>query len=99
MNRLFALALIFMSSFALANPLPAKPDIYVEGSAESEVIPDQMTITLGLSAEDMDVAIAKQDVDKRAHQLINPLKAIAIDAKDIGNTYLQGNSVHGNVYC
>lgn len=97
MNRLLALALIFMSSFALANPLPAKPHIYVEGSAEIEVIPDQMTITLGLSAEDMDVAIAKQDVDKRSHELINTLKAMAIDAKDIGTTALQVTPVHDYV--
>lgn len=97
MNRLFALALIFMSSFALANPLPSKPHIYVEGSAEIEVIPDQMTITLGLSAENMDVAIAKQDVDKRSHELINTLKSMAIEAKDIGTTALQVTPVHDYV--
>src|SRR5690554_1722104 len=97
MNRLLALALIFMSSFALANPLPSKPHIYVEGSAEIEVIPDQMTITLGLSAENMDVAIAKQDVDKRSHTLITTLKAMAIEAKDIGTTALQVTPVHDYV--
>jgi uncharacterized protein YggE len=97
MNRLLALALIFMSSFALANPLPSKPHIYVEGSAEIEVIPDQMTITLGLSAENMDVAIAKQDVDKRSHELINTLKSMAIEAKDIGTTALQVTPVHDYV--
>lgn len=97
MNRLLTLALIFMSSFALANPLPSKPHIYVEGSAEIEVIPDQMTITLGLSAENMDVAIAKQDVDKRSHELINTLKSMAIEAKDIGTTALQVTPVHDYV--
>jgi len=97
MNRLLVLALIFMAPFALANPLPSKPHIYVEGSAEIEVIPDQMTITLGLSAENMDVAIAKQDVDQRSHELINTLKSMAIEAKDIGTTALQVTPVHDYV--
>lgn len=94
MNHLLALALVLASSLALANPLPAGPHIYVEGSAEIEVIPDEMTITLGLSAENMDVGIAKQDVDKRSTQLLATLKAMGIDAKDIATTALQVSPVY-----
>jgi uncharacterized protein YggE len=81
----------------MADPLPNKPHIYVEGSAEIEVIPDQMTITLGLSAENMDVTIAKQDVDKRSVELIKTLKAMMIDVKDIGTTALQVTPVYDYV--
>lgn len=94
MNQLLALALVFLSSFALANPLPAAPHIYVEGSAEIEVIPDQMTITLGLSAENLEVSIAKQDVDKRSVELLSTLKKMNINVKDIATTALQVTPVY-----
>ena len=97
MNHLLALVLFLASSVVLAGPLPAKPHIYVEGSAEIEVIPDQMTITLGLSAENMEVAVAKTDVDKRSVKLIQTLKAMAIDAKDIATTALQVTPVYDYV--
>lgn len=97
MNHLLALVLMFASAVALANPLPAKPHIYVEGSAEIEVIPDQMTISLGLSAEEMEVATAKQDVDKRSTQLITTVKAMGIEVRDIATTALQVTPVYDYV--
>src|SRR5690606_34763736 len=97
MNYLLALVLTLASAIAVANPLPNKPHIYVEGSAEIEVIPDQMTITLGLSAENMDVALAKQEVDERSHKLIDTLKAMAIEARDIATTALQVTPVYDYV--
>lgn len=89
MNHLLAFGMFFLSAVALASPLPNKPHIYIEGSAEIEVIPDQMTITLGLSDENMDVAIAKQSVDQRSVQLLAALKTLGIAAKDIATTALQ----------
>src|SRR5690606_34648999 len=97
MNHLLALVLMFVSAAALANPLPNKPHIYVEGSAEIEVIPDQMTISLGLSAEEMDVAVAKQDVDKRSTQLIATVKEMGIEARDLATTALQVTPVYDYV--
>lgn len=94
MKHLLALALIFTCALVQATPLPAKPHIYIEGSAEIEVIPDQMTITLGLSAENMEVAAAKQEVDERSLTLINTLKAMAIEARDIATTALQVTPVY-----
>lgn len=97
MPRLMILLLIFIAPLALANPLPASPHIYVEGSAEIEVIPDRMTITLGLSAENMDLAIAKREVDDRSAQLIATLKKMDIAARDIATTALQVTPVYDYV--
>jgi uncharacterized protein YggE len=91
---LFALALVLTSAVALANPLPNKPHIYVEGVAEVEVIPDQMTLTLGLSAEHMELATAKAEVDERSLQLIDTLKKMNIAARDIATTALQVSPVY-----
>ena len=97
MNHLLALVLLLTSAVAFANPLPAEPHIYVEGSAEIEVIPDEMTITLGLTSENMDVGVAKADVDKRSVHLINTLKAMDIEARDIATTALQVTPVYDYV--
>lgn len=97
MNRLLVAALFLSSSLAFASPLPNKPHIYVEGSAEIEVIPDQMTISLGLSHEDMEVAVAKQDVDKRSAQLIATVKAMGIESRDLATTALQVTPVYDYV--
>lgn len=94
MKYVLAFTLLMMSVVAHASPLPTKPHIYVEGSAEIEVIPDQMTISLGLTAENMDVGIAKDEVDERSHQLIQTLKNMDIAARDIATTALQVTPVH-----
>ncbi|MBE8717276.1 SIMPL domain-containing protein [Cellvibrio polysaccharolyticus] len=87
----------FASSLAIASPLPDKPHIYIEGSAEIEVIPNQMTISLGLSAENEDVGAAKQDVDKRSTSLLATLKSLAIESRDIATTALQVTPVYDYV--
>jgi uncharacterized protein YggE len=94
MKYLFAFTLLLMSIATHASPLPAKPHIYVEGSAEIEVIPDQMTISLGLTAENMEVGIAKEEVDDRSRLLIETLKKMDIAARDIATTALQVTPVH-----
>jgi uncharacterized protein YggE len=91
------LTLVLVSAVSVATPLPTKPHIYVEGSAEIEVIPDQMIIAIGLSAENMEVAIAKTEVDDRSHLLIETLKKMDIAARDIATTALQVTPVHDYV--
>jgi len=97
MKSVFFLAALLASSFALAGPLPAKPHIYVEGSAEVEVVPDLMTLTLGLTSENENVGIAKQDVDQRSAKLLDTLKAMSIEARDIATTALQVSPVYDYV--
>lgn len=72
----------------LADPLPAQPHVYVEGSAELEVEPDMMTFTLSIQAVDLDLAKAKSDVDARSRLLIDTIKKFGIKADDIATTAL-----------
>jgi hypothetical protein len=89
MKKFFALMIFLLSSTALANPLPDVPHIYMEGSAEIKVEPDTMTVTVGLEATNMDVAIAKKNVDERSIKLIQACKKLGIKPKEISTTALQ----------
>ena len=82
---LFALLL----SFPLwANPLPAQPHVYVEGSAEVEVEPDMMTFGLSIQTLDLDLAKAKADVDARSKILIDACKKFGVKPADIATSAL-----------
>lgn len=87
-TRLFMIALLVISPLAFANPLPAQPHVYVEGSAELEVEPDMMTFTISIQKVDMDLAKAKADVDSRSRLLIDTIKKFGIKASDIATTAL-----------
>lgn len=79
---------LFLSLGVYANPLPAQPHIYVEGSAELEVEPDTMNFSLSIHALDIDLAKAKADVDARSRLLIDTVKKFGIKADDIATTAL-----------
>lgn len=83
-----ACVLSLISLPLLANPLPAQPHVYVEGSAEVEAEPDVMTFTLSIQASSMDLAKAKADVDERSRLLIDTSKKFGIKAADIATTAL-----------
>lgn len=82
------LSLLLLSMPVLANPLPAQPHIYVEGSAELEVEPDMMNFSLSIQTMDVDLAKAKADVDARSRLLIETVKKFGIKAEDIATTAL-----------
>lgn len=82
------LSLLLLSFPVLANPLPAQPHIYVEGSAELEVEPDMMNFSLNIQTLDLDLAKAKADVDARSRLLIETIKKFGIKAEDIATTAL-----------
>lgn len=81
-------ALCFFSQLVAASPLPDKPHVYVEGSAEVEVVPDLMTFTLLIEKSDLDLATAKVDVDSRSTLLINTCKKLGIKPDAIATTAL-----------
>lgn len=97
MKFIYGVFLCLLSGLVMASPLPNRPHIYIEGSAEIEVVPDKMTISVGLSAEDMDVETAKKNVDDRSRKLLQALKSQRIDASDIGTTALQISPVYDYV--
>lgn len=77
-----------------AGPLPDKPHIYVEGSAEIEVAPDQMTITVGLEETNQKLAVAKEDVDERSRRLIKAVKDLGVAPEDLSTTALHVNPAY-----
>lgn len=74
---------------ANANPLPTQPHIYVEGYSEIEVEPDQMTITVNLAATDEDLASAKATVDENSRTLLDALRELGVESRDVATTTLQ----------
>lgn len=89
MKKLIAVvAMSFLSQLVMASPLPDKPHVYVEGSAEVEVVPDLMTFTLLVEKSDLDLATAKADVDSRSTLLINTCKKLGIKPDAIATTAL-----------
>ena len=73
----------------IANPLPTKPHVYVEGSAEIEVVPDTITFKVSLEKVDVDIAAAKADIDLRSQKLINISKELGVLDKYISATTLR----------
>lgn len=89
MKKLIALVgVCVLSQLAAASPLPDKPHVYVEGSAEVEVTPDLMTFSLLIEKSDLDLATAKVDVDARSTLLINTCKKLGIKPDAIATTAL-----------
>jgi uncharacterized protein YggE len=89
-KRFFIVPLIvaLLVPLATANPLPNKPHIYVEGSAEIKVPPDQMMITVGISDTNQELAVAKKNVDERSRRLIAASKQLGIAPEDLATTAL-----------
>ncbi len=89
MKKLIAVtAMCFFSQLLSASPLPDKPHVYVEGSAEVDVAPDLMTFSLLIEKSDLDLATAKADVDSRSNLLINTCKKLGIKPDAIATTAL-----------
>lgn len=88
-RALIAVFVGLYSGFTFASPLPDKPHIYVEGRASIEVEPDTVTFSVSLSKSDPVLEVAKADVDNRSAQLIDTLKKIGIQPKDIAATTLR----------
>lgn len=81
-------ALIFYPGFLSADVLPDKAHIYVEGSAEFDIEPDKIAITLTIVSVDHDVEVAKRDVDDRSRTLISVCKEIGVPTAQISSTTL-----------
>jgi len=89
MKKLIAvITLCFSSPLFAGSPLPDKPHVYVEGSADVEVTPDVMTFTLLIEKRDLDLAKAKADVDARSTLLINTCKKLGIKPDALATTAL-----------
>ncbi|RZA08012.1 MAG: DUF541 domain-containing protein [Moraxellaceae bacterium] len=89
MKKLIVATIMYcFSQLLAASPLPDKPHVYVEGSAEIEVVPDLMTFSLLIEKSDLDLALAKADVDSRSTLLISTCKKLGIKPDAIATTAL-----------
>lgn len=88
---ILACLMVFSTGAVLAEsgPLPSKPHLYVAGSGEVRVPPDQMAITVGLEETAKELAQAKATVDERSRRLIKAVKELGISPQDLSTTALQ----------
>jgi uncharacterized protein len=85
------LALSLMSYATFASVIPSEPHIYVEGTSEFGIFPDQIKISLSLSSVNLDAEIAKAEVDQRSLKLFEAVKKLNVEKGDITATPLQIN--------
>ena len=95
MNRfalaLFAVPFLFLASIqtACAQDTCPKPRlISVTGIAEINLPPDEVTLTLGIEANDKELAVAKSKHDARSKKVISVARSAGVDSKDISTSLL-----------
>jgi uncharacterized protein YggE len=89
MQLLVVLALgLMLTPSSSADVLPDGPHIYVEGSAELDVQPDRLVITVTIGALDHEVGRAKSDVDRKSVALIESCQSIGVEPANISSTSL-----------
>src|SRR5579872_5138941 len=82
-SLLLAPILALLTLTAAADNLPAKPYIEVSGHGELHLAPDLMHVTLTVEKTDMDLGVARQDVEQRATKVIELARKLGIADKDI----------------
>lgn len=102
MRSIAVLSLLFPFVAVAQSTLPSEPHVYVEGSAEIEVVPDLLRLSGTIIVLDMDASVAEQEVQQRSATLLavtreHGIPAEAIRASTISVTpeydYVEGQSV------
>lgn len=80
-----ALVLMVCAPFAAAqvNALPSLPHLLVKGEASRDVVPDRFTVSITLSALDMQPEVARERVQTNLGALLHTLKAGGAIAESI----------------
>ena len=81
--------IIFFIHPSFAGSLPDAPHIVVTGEHEIRATPDILTISLSISETGLEVAEARNSIEKRSKKLIHSLEALEIAKEDISSTQLQ----------
>jgi uncharacterized protein len=82
---LLLLLLSVLSVPALADPFPAAPHVYVQGSAELRIEPDTLDLSLAIESVDLKSSVAKRKVDDRTRKLLAAFEALGIPAEDVSS--------------
>lgn len=71
----------------LGEPEPYEHQITVEGTADASAIPDIATVTVGIDTEGADVATAQAENSTSMNALIEKVKALGIESRDVQTSY------------
>ena len=95
MRTLVAIALmsLFMTSMA-QNNLPTDPHIYVEGTARIDTEPSIFRVEAMLSATDMDMAKAEQELAAKLKRFVQACEAAGVDRESIRTSLLMVEPYH-----
>lgn len=85
------LVLSLISCTSLASVIPKEPHIYVEGTSDFGVFPDQIKVSVSLRAVNLDAEVAKSEVDQKSLKLFEAVKKLNVEKGDITATPLQIN--------
>lgn len=88
--RSIALAfLVLLAGTALsAQAPPPSRTITVNGQAEIKVQPDEVVITVGVETENMDIAAARSENDRRVKAIVAAASAQGLRAEDVRSEFL-----------
>ncbi|MDF1691681.1 MAG: SIMPL domain-containing protein [Zhongshania sp.] len=89
MNKILSIFIfIFIPAYSIASPLPDKPHVYVEGSAEIEVDADTINFSVLLDSSDGDLSSSRNDIENRSRILIDTCINLGINPDAISSTPL-----------
>jgi len=84
-----ALTLVF-APLAFAQDCVVRPRLVsVTGTAEVNVAPDEVALSLGIDSQDKDLSAAKAQHDRRMKELLADAQAAGVDQKDIQTSTLE----------
>ncbi|HEX9959624.1 MAG TPA: SIMPL domain-containing protein [Pyrinomonadaceae bacterium] len=84
-----ALSFLFLVSVnAQTVALNPPPTIEVTGTAEVQVVPDEVTFALRVTKVDKNLTVAKTQNDQNVAQIIALTKRFAVDAKDVKTDFI-----------
>jgi uncharacterized protein len=80
---------LFLSGNIYAGELPDEPHIVVNGSYQISTVPDILRMSLNITEISREVAEARSSVENKSSRLIETLKSIGVEKKDITSARLQ----------
>lgn len=80
--------LVLLASHAQAQNFDNRRTVTVTGEAETRVVPDRASITLGVETEGKVVADIKRENDAKVRAMLKSIQAIGIQEKDIQTSQL-----------
>lgn len=73
---------------AQAQTPPSPPSITVNGSAEVKVAPDEVILTVGVETHSTDIAVAREENDRRVKAITEAARAQGVSAQHVKTEFL-----------